>query len=42
MQNSAWGMEATSLPCGVDAAQNHEINAATSVLLHNQEDTKQR
>ena len=45
LQNSAGGMEATevtSLPCRVDAAENHEINAASSASLDNQEDTKQR
>lgn len=45
MQKSAGGMEATevtSLPCGVDAPENHEIDAASSVSLLNQEDTKQR
>jgi hypothetical protein len=45
MQKSAGGMEATevtSLPCGVDAPENHEIDAASSVSLPNQEDTKQR
>jgi hypothetical protein len=42
MQNSAGGMEATevtSLSSGVNAAENDEIIAASSVSLHNQVDT---